>query len=75
LVTFGGERVLVLQARNAHALDSTTYKLQLPWAHIDRLIAVDRIPLDTRHNAKVDYPQLESLLQRYSERKHTRRVS
>ena len=75
LVAFGGERVLVLQARNAHALDSATYKLQLPWAHIDRLIAVDRIPLDTRHNAKVDYPQLESLLQRYGELKHTRRVS
>lgn len=66
LVAVGGERVLVLQARNEHGIDSATYKLQLPWARIDRLIAVDRIPLDKRHNAKVDYPQLESLVQRCS---------
>ena len=64
LVAFRGQRVLVLQARNAHRLDSTRYKTQLPWADIDRLIAVEHIPLDKRHNAKIDYAQLDSLLQR-----------
>ncbi len=63
LVGFRGQRVLVLQARDAQALDSATYKARLPWASIDRLIAVKRIPTDKRHRAKVDYPELESLLQ------------
>lgn len=64
LVAFRGQRVLVLQARNARTLDSARYKKQLPWAGIDRLIAVEHIPTDKRHNAKIDYAQLNSLLQR-----------
>lgn len=64
LVAFRGQRVLVLQARNARTLDSARYKTQLPWAGIDRFIAVEHIPTDKRHNAKIDYAQLESLLQR-----------
>jgi len=64
LVAFRGQRVLVLQPKKAQRVDSTTYKAQLPWAGIDRLIAVEHIPLDKRHNAKIDYAELESLLQR-----------
>jgi olefin beta-lactone synthetase len=64
LVAFRGERVLVLQARNARTLDRARCKAQLPWAGIDRLIAVERIPTDKRHNAKIDYAQLDALLQR-----------
>ena len=64
LVAFRGQRVLVLQARNARALDCTRFKTQLPWAAIDRLIAVEHIPTDKRHNSKIDYSQLDSLLQR-----------
>ena len=30
----------------------------LKWAHIDRLIPLKNIPVDRRHNAKVDYPSL-----------------
>ena len=63
LVAFRGQRVLVVQARNGHALDSAAYKVQLPWARIDRLIAVKRIPMDKRHHAKADYTRLKSLLQ------------
>lgn len=63
LVAFRGERVLVLQAKNARTIDCARYKTQLPWAGIDRLIAVRRIPTDKRHNAKIDYAQLDSLLQ------------
>ena len=64
LVAFRGERVLVVQAKKGHQVDSTRYKTQLPWAGVDRLIAIKHIPLDKRHNAKVDYTQLESLLAR-----------
>ena len=62
LVAFRGERVLVLQVKNARATDGARYKAQLPWAGIDRFFAVDRIPTDKRHNAKIDYAQLDSLL-------------
>ena len=64
LVAFRGQRVLVLQPRSAHLLEGAKYKAQLPWAGIDRLITVEHIPVDKRHNAKIDYPELELLLQR-----------
>jgi acyl-CoA synthetase (AMP-forming)/AMP-acid ligase II len=64
LVAFRGQRVLVLQARNARRLDCTLIKKRLLWASIDRCIAVERIPTDNRHNAKIDYVQLDLLLQR-----------
>jgi acyl-CoA synthetase (AMP-forming)/AMP-acid ligase II len=35
---------------------------QLEWAHLDRVVVVSRIPVDARHNAKVDYPALTRLL-------------
>ncbi len=34
----------------------------LDWAYIDRLIPLKKIPVDKRHNAKVDYPALWSLI-------------
>jgi acyl-CoA synthetase (AMP-forming)/AMP-acid ligase II len=64
LVAFRGLRVLVVQAKNPRPLDSDTFEMRLPWAGIDRLIAVKYIPTDKRHNAKIDYAQLDSLLQR-----------
>jgi hypothetical protein len=30
----------------------------LPWAGIDQVVNLPRIPLDRRHNAKIDYPAL-----------------
>lgn len=34
----------------------------LEWAHIDRLFPLKRMSVDKRHNAKVDYPTLWSLI-------------
>jgi acyl-CoA synthetase (AMP-forming)/AMP-acid ligase II len=64
LVEVAGERVLVLQPRNGHKLDSAACKQQLGWASLDRLVTLGRIPVDKRHNAKVDYQELKLLLQR-----------
>ncbi len=64
LVEVGGQRVLVLEPQNGHEFDSTTFKQQLGWANLDRLVTLSRIPVDTRHNAKVDYAELKLLLQR-----------
>jgi acyl-CoA synthetase (AMP-forming)/AMP-acid ligase II len=35
---------------------------RVAWAHVSDVVIVDRIPLDARHNAKVDYPALRRLL-------------
>ena len=65
-VAFRGQRVLVVQPRNPHLLDTAKYRAELPWAGIDRLLAVKQIPVDKRHNAKIDYTELELLLERCS---------
>jgi olefin beta-lactone synthetase len=35
---------------------------RVPWAQVDRVVVVPRLPMDRRHNAKVDYPALGRLL-------------
>lgn len=35
--------------------------IDLPWAPIDQMKVIHQIPMDSRHNAKVDYPALDSL--------------
>jgi len=66
LVEVHGERVLVLQPRSGYEFETETCKRQLAWASLDRLVALARIPLDKRHNAKIDYELLKLLLQRGS---------
>lgn len=36
-------------------------KVDLPWAPIDQLKIISEIPMDSRHNAKVDYGLLEAM--------------
>jgi len=64
-----GLRVLVVEF--ADRMESTTeLEKNLAWAKLDRILPVAQIPLDTRHNAKVDYPALlrlvESLLKEHA---------
>lgn len=62
LVAHRGARVLVVErspeagVRAAHDL-----KAQLAWAGVDEVV-FERVPVDKRHNAKVDYPALFELL-------------
>ena len=35
----------------------------LPWAHLDEVRIYRRLPVDRRHNAKIDYPLLWRLLE------------
>jgi acyl-CoA synthetase (AMP-forming)/AMP-acid ligase II len=37
---------------------------RLAWAAIDRFVHVDRVPVDRRHHAKVDYPALRAMINR-----------
>jgi olefin beta-lactone synthetase len=58
-VSHRGKRLLVLELkRKAAAVDMEGLIEALPWAGIDRVISLPHIPLDRRHNAKIDYPAL-----------------
>ena len=58
-----GRRVLVaeLSAGRRPALIQSI-RARLDWAHLDDVCVVDRIPVDRRHNAKVDYPALKRVI-------------
>jgi len=57
-----GERVLVLEPGSAMPLDIESLLVRLNWAAIDAVVLVKQLPVDARHNAKVDYRKLRLLL-------------
>ena len=57
-----GQRLLVVQLRDGAALPREALMNRLAWARLSDLREVRQIPVDRRHNAKVDYPALERLL-------------
>jgi acyl-CoA synthetase (AMP-forming)/AMP-acid ligase II len=63
-LTRDGKRVLVLEASDTARFSSHDARRALAWAKLDDVRFVLRIPLDRRHNSKVDYPALERLLRR-----------
>jgi len=58
-VSHAGQRVLVVEPDAPRDI-----KQRLAWAQIDAVQVVQRIPMDKRHNAKVDYVALRQLLAR-----------
>ena len=65
VVAHRGERVLLVQwDARATRVDLAEIREYLTWAKLDAVIAVPEIPLDKRHNAKVDYPAAQRLLER-----------
>ncbi len=64
LGTCGDERVLVVACRRAQRrVVAASLRDLLDEADIDRLQFVSEIPVDRRHNGKVDYRRLQTLLQ------------
>src|SRR5437867_1741424 len=62
-VLYQNRRVLVVELRHgADAAAADELLRHLAWAHIDSIHVVPNIPVDRRHNAKVDYPALQALL-------------
>jgi len=58
-----GRRILVLQPqRGASAIDLTPLRKALAWAGINEIRFWRHIPVDARHNAKVDYRALAARL-------------
>jgi olefin beta-lactone synthetase len=59
-----GARVLVAELDEGADRDAVTGRLRerLAWARLGDVLVVPRIPVDARHNAKVDYPALARML-------------
>src|SRR5690606_19153868 len=59
LVQVDGKRVLVIEpAAKAPSDLPAIISRQLAWAHLDQVRPMKSIPVDKRHNAKIDYPAL-----------------
>lgn len=63
LAAVDGERWLVVEALPGAAPDLGSLGDRLAWASLDR-IALAAVPVDRRHNAKVDYAALDALVRR-----------
>lgn len=61
-VSHRGRRVLIVAAQAQAALQSRLLAATA-WARIERVLFVDALPVDRRHNAKIDYPALKTWLE------------
>jgi olefin beta-lactone synthetase len=60
LAAVGKRRVLAVEARGPISTDAILSSLS--WAHLDEVVQVEYVPVDKRHNAKVDYVALAEKL-------------
>jgi acyl-CoA synthetase (AMP-forming)/AMP-acid ligase II len=65
LIAFAGRRVLVLELEPGNQDEvASAVRKQTAWARIDEVRVLARVPVDRRHNAKIDYPALRRLIAR-----------
>jgi acyl-CoA synthetase (AMP-forming)/AMP-acid ligase II len=63
LLSVAGRRLLVVEPDpSGPPPDVSAIHRQLSWAKLDEVRFVTKIPLDRRHNAKIDYPRLKALM-------------
>ena len=58
LVAAGGKRLLLVELAVESSGLVDELRAALLWAHVDEVRTIKRLPLDKRHNAKIDYPAL-----------------
>jgi olefin beta-lactone synthetase len=59
-----GKRVLAVEFFDGHTFaDLASLRAALVWTHLDGIRPCPHIPVDKRHNAKIDYPSLYRLLE------------
>ncbi|MDJ1176534.1 AMP-binding protein [Roseofilum capinflatum] len=66
LISHNHQRWLILELNPLHPPDEHQFsqlKSALEFAQIDKIKIVTKIPVDARHNAKINYPALEKLLE------------
>ena len=57
-------RTLFVEPRAGATPDAAWMRRAISWAHVDEVRVVSRLPVDRRHNAKIDYPALRRMLVR-----------
>ncbi|HEV8378904.1 MAG TPA: AMP-binding protein [Tepidisphaeraceae bacterium] len=62
LVAVGGQRILAIEC--SEEMNMAELQKSLAWAQLDSIRNLKDIPVDKRHNAKVDYPELRRLMER-----------
>lgn len=63
VVTRGGRRILALELYAPQPAEwLAALQARLAWAQLDEIRVLDHLPVDKRHNAKIDYPALLKLL-------------
>jgi hypothetical protein len=63
IVAHQGKRILAIEYYpGSQNVNSEALKASLFWMHLDDVCVCRCIPVDKRHNAKVDYPALRRLL-------------
>lgn len=60
LAAVDGRRVLAIEGEKT--LSAEAVLRSLSWVQLDQVVFVDRVPVDKRHNAKVDYVELDRML-------------
>jgi olefin beta-lactone synthetase len=65
MVVWRGQRLLLIEpAYPLYDGELAVLKQSLAWAHLDAIRVMPHIPVDRRHNAKIDYPALLKRLAR-----------
>lgn len=62
VVSHGGKRILAVELKRTHVSTVVELLQTLAWAHIEAIKVYPKIPVDKRHNAKIDYPALYRLM-------------
>jgi len=68
MVEYQQQRYLLLESKFGHDIGLDELKKKLSWAKLNHVIEVKHIPVDKRHNAKIDYPALNQLLRKMNSR-------
>jgi acyl-CoA synthetase (AMP-forming)/AMP-acid ligase II len=62
-----GRRVLVVErSRGVPPVDTAAVREALRWAELDEVVSCRALPMDKRHNSKIDYHALANLVRRGS---------
>jgi acyl-CoA synthetase (AMP-forming)/AMP-acid ligase II len=64
MVAHADRRILAVEFYDPAETDLTPIREALSWIHCDEVRVCKRIPVDKRHNAKVDYPSLYRMLEK-----------
>ncbi len=66
-IAYKNHRTLAVELEHPDcSRDMVELKAKLSWAAIDHIEVLKRIPVDPRHNTKIDYPALNALLKKRS---------